>query len=62
MLHTDAPEGLCPQCLLLGMIGSVHDAAKAAPAEATPAEAPAEATAPAEAPAAEAAPAESAEA
>jgi tRNA A-37 threonylcarbamoyl transferase component Bud32 len=34
-LPADAPEGLCPQCLLRGAIGSAHDAAKATPAEAT---------------------------
>jgi tRNA A-37 threonylcarbamoyl transferase component Bud32 len=34
-LPADAPEGLCPQCLLRGAIGSAHDAAKSTPAEAT---------------------------
>jgi tRNA A-37 threonylcarbamoyl transferase component Bud32 len=34
-LPADAPEGLCPQCLLRDAIGSTHDAAKATPAEAT---------------------------
>jgi len=34
-LPADAPEGLCPQCLLKGVISSVHDAVKAAPPEAT---------------------------
>jgi predicted Ser/Thr protein kinase len=34
-LTADAPEGLCPQCLLKGVISSAHDAAKSAPAEAT---------------------------
>ncbi len=29
-LPADAPEGLCPQCLLKGVISSAHDAAKAA--------------------------------
>jgi predicted Ser/Thr protein kinase len=34
-LTPDAPEGLCPQCLLKGVISSAHDAAKSVPAEAT---------------------------
>ena len=34
-LPPDAPEGLCPQCLLKGVISSAHDAAKSAPAEGT---------------------------
>jgi tRNA A-37 threonylcarbamoyl transferase component Bud32 len=34
-LPADAPEGLCPQCLLKGVISSAHEAAKSAPAEAT---------------------------
>jgi predicted Ser/Thr protein kinase len=34
-LPADAPEGLCPQCLLKGVVTSAHEAAKAAPAEAT---------------------------
>jgi hypothetical protein len=34
-LPGDAPEGLCPQCLLKGVISSAHDAVKAAPGEAT---------------------------
>jgi tRNA A-37 threonylcarbamoyl transferase component Bud32 len=34
-LPADAPEGLCPQCLLKGVISSAHDAAKSAPAEPT---------------------------
>ncbi|HEX5271711.1 MAG TPA: serine/threonine-protein kinase, partial [Gemmataceae bacterium] len=29
-LPADAPEGLCPQCLLKGVISSAHDAAKSA--------------------------------
>jgi tRNA A-37 threonylcarbamoyl transferase component Bud32 len=32
-LPADAPEGLCPQCLLKGVISSAHDAAKSAPAQ-----------------------------
>jgi predicted Ser/Thr protein kinase len=34
-LPVDAPEGLCPQCLLKGVISSIHDARKTVPAEAT---------------------------
>jgi tRNA A-37 threonylcarbamoyl transferase component Bud32 len=34
-LPADAPEGLCPQCLLKGVINSAHDAARSAPAQAT---------------------------
>jgi tRNA A-37 threonylcarbamoyl transferase component Bud32 len=34
-LPADAPEGLCPQCLLKGVISSAHDAAQPAPAEGT---------------------------
>ncbi len=34
-LPADAPEGLCPQCLLKGVIGSAPQAAKSAPAEGT---------------------------
>src|SRR5438132_554726 len=34
-LPPDAPEGLCPQYLLKGVISSAHDAVKSAPAEAT---------------------------
>jgi tRNA A-37 threonylcarbamoyl transferase component Bud32 len=34
-LPPDAPEGLCPQCLLRGAIGSLHDAGQSTPAEAT---------------------------
>jgi predicted Ser/Thr protein kinase len=34
-LPADAPEGLCPQCLLKGVISSAHDAARSAPAQAT---------------------------
>src|SRR5438046_15034 len=35
-LPADAPEGLCPQCLLKGVISSAHDASQSAPpAEAT---------------------------
>jgi predicted Ser/Thr protein kinase len=34
-LPEDAPEGLCPQCLLKGVISSAHEAAKSAPAGAT---------------------------
>src|SRR6516162_632823 len=34
-LPADAPEGLCPQCLLKGVISSAHEAARSAPAEAT---------------------------
>jgi tRNA A-37 threonylcarbamoyl transferase component Bud32 len=34
-LPADAPEGLCPQCLLKGVISSAHDAAKSAAAPAT---------------------------
>ncbi len=34
-LPADAPEGLCPQCLLKGVISSAHAAAQSAPAEAT---------------------------
>jgi predicted Ser/Thr protein kinase len=34
-LPADAPEGLCPQCLLKGVISSAYDAVKSAPAEAT---------------------------
>jgi predicted Ser/Thr protein kinase len=30
-LPADAPEGLCPQCLLKGVISSAHEAAKSAP-------------------------------
>jgi hypothetical protein len=30
-LPGDAPEGLCPQCLLKGVISSAHDAVKSAP-------------------------------
>src|SRR5215471_12627060 len=35
LLPNDAPEGLCPQCLLKGVISSAHEAAKSAPANAT---------------------------
>jgi tRNA A-37 threonylcarbamoyl transferase component Bud32 len=34
-LSADAPEGLCPQCLLKGVISSAQVAAKSAPAEGT---------------------------
>jgi predicted Ser/Thr protein kinase len=34
-LPPDAPEGLCPRCLLRGVISSAHDAVKAAPAQQT---------------------------
>jgi serine/threonine protein kinase len=34
-LPPDAPEGLCPQCLLRGVIGSVHDAARPSPDKVT---------------------------
>jgi hypothetical protein len=34
-LPADAPEGLCPQCLLKGVISSAHQAARSAPAEPT---------------------------
>jgi tRNA A-37 threonylcarbamoyl transferase component Bud32 len=34
-LTPDAPEGLCPRCLLKGVIGTAHDAIKAAPGEPT---------------------------
>jgi tRNA A-37 threonylcarbamoyl transferase component Bud32 len=34
-LTADAPEGLCPQCLLKGVISSAHDAARSGPAQAT---------------------------
>jgi tRNA A-37 threonylcarbamoyl transferase component Bud32 len=34
-LTADAPEGLCPQCLLKGVIGNAHDAARSAAAPAT---------------------------
>jgi tRNA A-37 threonylcarbamoyl transferase component Bud32 len=34
-LPTDAPEGLCPQCLLKGVVSSAHEAAKSAPAAPT---------------------------
>jgi hypothetical protein len=34
-LPADAPEGLCPQCLLKGVISSARYAAKSAPADAT---------------------------
>jgi tRNA A-37 threonylcarbamoyl transferase component Bud32 len=34
-LPADAPEGLCPQCLLKGVISSARDAAQSAPAERT---------------------------
>jgi tRNA A-37 threonylcarbamoyl transferase component Bud32 len=35
VLPGDAPEGLCPQCLLKGVISSTHNAARSAAAEAT---------------------------
>jgi hypothetical protein len=34
-LPANAPEGLCPRCLLQGVIGSAHDAAKSAPLDPT---------------------------
>ncbi|HEX5271712.1 MAG TPA: serine/threonine-protein kinase, partial [Gemmataceae bacterium] len=34
-LPADAPGGLCPQCLLKGVISSAHDAVKAAPVQGT---------------------------
>jgi tRNA A-37 threonylcarbamoyl transferase component Bud32 len=34
-LPADAPEGLCPQCLLRGVIGSAHEAIRSATPEAT---------------------------
>jgi predicted Ser/Thr protein kinase len=34
-LPADAPEGLCPQCLLKGVVSSVHNPIQATPGEAT---------------------------
>jgi tRNA A-37 threonylcarbamoyl transferase component Bud32 len=34
-LSPDAPEGLCPRCLLRGVIGTAHDAVQSAPGQAT---------------------------